>query len=229
MIVRLKSILTAGYAVSFLFHLLLLISLSFIVLKGFDKNQAFSTILGEADRELTEFDELVDTQLELTKNESDVTQLPQLQPLSTQLPNQLPPTNLDPTIAFASNGNADGGNGFKFRMPKGGKAIRKGSFTVWTDPTDPTPGENYRIIIQINLPKRVRRYSLQDLTGIVIGTDGYRKRIPDDLPRHLQFPQIKNHQTQLVILIPGAERLVEDTIEINSKLLKEKQNLRIEF
>ena len=224
----LKSKSAAGYAVSFLFHLLLLLILSFILIKGMDKNQAFSTILGEADNELTEFEEF-DTQLDMASSDADITQLPQLQLLTTQLPNL--PTNLDPNIAIAGkgDGDADGGSGFKFRMPKGGKAITKGSFTVWTDPVDPAPRESYRIIIQIKLPKRVRRYPVQDLTGIVVGTDGYRKRIPADLPRKIRFLQVKNHQTQLAILIPGAERLVKDTIQVSSKILKEKQNLRIEF
>ncbi len=128
-----------------------------------------------------------------------------------------------------------GGSGFKFKMPGGGRAVTKGSFTAWTDPKDPEPGRIYRIIIQVKLParKKIRHYYLRDLFGEVVGTDGYRQNIPAGDPRknkksRKRLEVIKN-TVQYSVTVPGAARLVKDTIKIRSKLLKEEQTLEIVF
>ena len=129
--------------------------------------------------------------------------------------------------AAARQQDAGDGNGLGFAVPQGGKVVTKGSFTAWTVPADPAPGQNYLIVIQIELPDDVRRFPKRDLIGsIVIGTDGYRQAIPDN-PRG--FLPTKERQAQMVIPVPGAANLVRDTIQLQSKILKEKQTLQIVF
>ena len=47
----------------------------------------------------------------------------------------------------------------------------------------PSPGQPYVIVIQVILPERVSRYTRGDLSGVIVGADGYRKFIqtnPDE-------------------------------------------------
>lgn len=122
-------------------------------------------------------------------------------------------------------GTGDGG-GHKFAMPSGGNIVTEGSFTAWTVPADPKPREIYSIIIQIRLPKRVKSYRTSDLTGTVVGTDRYHQDLPGIQPK---FLPVKQNSVQLEIPVPGAAELVQDTIRIQSKMLKEEQELRIVF
>lgn len=52
-------------------------------------------------------------------------------------------------------------------------AVQRGSFTVWTNPKDPKPGQYYDVIIEVKLPSNVTNYRESDLTGCIIGTDNY--------------------------------------------------------
>ncbi|HAD58072.1 MAG TPA: hypothetical protein DCG12_02330, partial [Planctomycetaceae bacterium] len=58
-------------------------------------------------------------------------------------------------------------NEFLLRVPEGGLAVTKGSFTAWTIPARPRPGENYQIIIEVKLKEGTPRYRLSDLIGTV--------------------------------------------------------------
>ena len=62
-------------------------------------------------------------------------------------------------------------------------AVRKGSFAAWTVPKDPRPLTPYKIIIQVTLPKDVKKYSKDDLSGMVTGTDGYAQSVPQPTPK----------------------------------------------
>lgn len=106
------------------------------------------------------------------------------------------------------------------------RSVSEGSFSVWTDPEYPDAGEPYRIIVQIQLPPNTKSYHLRDLTGVVVGSDGYRKPIPGSNPGPLP---IVDGCVRLVIPIVSADAQVKDTIFIRSKLLKETQKLLIEF
>ncbi len=127
-----------------------------------------------------------------------------------------------------SGGGADGdGNGTimgPIGIPK--YAVTKGSYSVWTDPKDPEPGVSYQIVIQFRLPRTVDTYRGSDLSGMVIGTDGYKQAIR--FSRTESFP-VHDGSVQVRIRVPGADRLVRDTIRIESKLLREKQVIEIEF
>jgi hypothetical protein len=151
-------------------------------------------------------------------------------------------------------GHGDAGDGFP-GLP--GRAVRAGSFAAWTTPQgldnhrrrfkekgkpgdSPQPGEIYHITIQIRLPADRKIYALSDLSGEVVGTDRYRQRFPQrawitDADGELVRPpstgklKVKNRVVEIIIEVPGAARLVEDTIEVESKLLKEQQTLTLTF
>jgi hypothetical protein len=160
------------------------------------------------------------------------------------------------TGAGSGIGAGDVGNGMMQFVPK--NAVRKGSFAAWTTPTfsngytrkfgepDPKPGDSprpmqpYWITIQIQVPGDRTRFPIRDLTGEVIGTDGYRQKIPAHtfvmdkdgklvpLAGKSTVPVIEGF-VQFVVQVPGARNLVKDTIVIKSKLLKEEQALEIVF
>lgn len=132
-----------------------------------------------------------------------------------------------------------------FRMPDSGLAVTKGSFTAWTDPAHPKPGDFYQIIIEMRLPDRLNRYRLTDLSGRVVGTDGYTQRLPYDqrkpnaarvtggaepetVKRNTAVELIGN-KLQLAIKVPGAPRLVKDRIFIKSRRLHEDQEIVLVF
>jgi hypothetical protein len=132
-----------------------------------------------------------------------------------------------------------------FTIPDSGLAVTKGSFTAWTEPSQPAPGQNYLIIIQIRLPDDVSRYRLSDLGGEIRGTDRYRQSIPFDKDkpmasgvstadglrpvRQSESVSVVDNKVQLAIRVPGASRLVRDTIRIRSKRLREEQELILVF
>lgn len=153
-------------------------------------------------------------------------------------------------LTALSSANADSnegaaGNGFFFQMPSDGLAVTKGSFTAWAEPANPKPGENYLIIIEIRLPDDIKRYRVADLTGEVQGTDSYRQRIPYDsrvrsaaaastdegltVITSSSVLDVSNNKVQLAIRVPGAQRLVKDTISIRSRRLREEQELVLVF
>jgi len=121
-------------------------------------------------------------------------------------------------------GDQIGELGSNIKVPE--SAITRGSFTVWTEPEDPKPRSNYEIIIQVKVPSNVKQYRLRDLTGMVIGTDGYRKQIKF---KSTERKGVKEGVVQIAISIPGAAQLVKDTIQIRSQVLDEEQTIEIVF
>ena len=114
-------------------------------------------------------------------------------------------------------------------MPTGGKAVTKGSFTAWTVPKDPKPGQDYKIVIQIKVPETVKRYRIADLSGRVIGTDKYTLDIPYEnqfnrygtkIQKSLRsdklefvkrgdYARIVDSQVQVIVNVEGAKQLVQ--------------------
>jgi hypothetical protein len=124
-------------------------------------------------------------------------------------------------------GESGDGSGMGVAGPKvPGHAQTKGSFSAWPDPRDPKPGEDYFIVIQIRLPKNITKYRGSDVSGNVIGTDGYRQAIRFKPNETLD---VEDGAVRMRIFVPGAARLIRDTIRVESKLLKEKQTFEIEF
>jgi len=125
----------------------------------------------------------------------------------------------------AGGGGGDGSSMARnIRVPE--SAVTQGSFTVWTEPEDPAPRVAYKIIIQVKLPRTVKQYRMSDLTGMVTGTDQYKKPIKYGAKDR---KGVKDGVVQLEIPIPGAAELVKDVIEIRSKLLNEEQRIEIVF
>jgi hypothetical protein len=152
-----------------------------------------------------------------------------------------------PSMLSAKDENDDtGSGGFLFKLPKSGLAVTKGSFTAWTEPEIPEVGRPYLIIIEVRLPKGVKGYRINDLSGTVRGTDGYGQSIPfdsnqknssfytDENVKHRiqtgsETIKVRANKIQLGVQVPGAQKLVRDTIEIRSRRLREKQKLELVF
>lgn len=142
---------------------------------------------------------------------------------------------IDNVIRPESEGDGDGNGGEgiawgNITPPDEARVVTKGSFSAWTVPADPTPGEPYYIHILVKLPEKIERYRTSDLSGLVIGTDKYTQKLPGKtiLRMHKYLP-IKDHKALLVVAVPGAEELVRDVIKVRSKTLNEEQELEIEF
>jgi hypothetical protein len=220
---------TTAYLISFLFHFLVLLALSIAFVRSMAGDGTFTTLLSQGDDQQMQFDTLIDSQLDAGAEAEQVPAFTMVPVESLQFTEPAVPEISEaftPSTGKADDGD-DAGAGLAFKMPESGKAVTQGSFTVWTVPEDPLPRQNYLIIIQIKLPDKVRRYPTSDLLGSVVGTDSYRQPIPGDTRRMLP---VKNNTAQFTVLVPGADALVEDTIQIRSvKILKEKQTLKIRF
>jgi hypothetical protein len=229
-----------GYCLSFFFHSTLLTVLAFITYTEIGQT-ALNTIITETEELENIFVDSIDTKFEMQGIDNEEVSQPEIEladlPLDMQLPDlskQLTENLLKDIGRGEGEESGDGtedGNGkgkqFLFKMPTSDKVITKGSFTAWTEPEDPKPGQNYFIVIQIKLPRNIKRYRVKDLSGKVIGTDHYRQKIPGRYKK--KYLPVKNHTTQFAVLVPGAHALVEDSITIESKILKEKQTLLIVF
>jgi hypothetical protein len=233
-----------SYGISFLFHVVMLILFSLFLLPyTFDGRFQINATEGEQEGAEDKLVEVVDTRLDFPSKKLDSTNPIHLMPIPL-------PTNdstrvmetIQQRIA-ADLGDFDGeegGGAFPNGGKKGKNAVTKGNFTAWTVPDDPRPGQPYFIFIELNLPKKNRRYDSNDLTGHVIGTDGYTTpigfygggRITPEGRWHERryYGRFKRKKKRLVIPIPPAKyALVEDTIKVRSKVLKEEQSLKIVF
>jgi hypothetical protein len=145
------------------------------------------------------------------------------------------------------NEDDDGpGSAALLKVPESGLAVTKGSFTAFTIPAHPQPMESYRIVIEVRLPSDIKRFRVSDLNGEVRGSDGYTQKIPYDsrTPYAAGYPtpekkieilqastalDVIDNKIQIVIKIPGGERLVKDVIRIRSRKLNEEQELTLVF
>jgi hypothetical protein len=229
-------------------HTVLLLILSLILFSQISSNDAISLVMSD-DNSLPFALEEIDLSMQASGAESETA--PQFKKIEQQSTESMLKSDLNDLLKLQGNegtGGGDEGFGLAFKMPTGGKVVRKGSFAAWTVPKDPRPGESYDIVVQIQLPKNLRRYPISDLTGRVVGTDKYKLEIPyeNQLNRYgtkiqkrkggpLVFARRRDYvividtQAQVIIHVEGAEQLVEDTIEIRSRMLKEEQQLAIEF
>lgn len=235
-----------SYGTSVALHAVVGLLLAFVVKESLDKNQSISMVLTEADSSPIHFDEIEDISVDMAGG-SEV-QLPQFQNVPLSVNSVVSSDVASELMSLEGSGEGEGGDegfGFKFKMPEGGKAVSAGSFSAWTVPEDPKPGQDYMIVIRIKAPERSRTYRITDLTGELVGTDGYRLTIPIDrshpdktvtekagrlVPVRTtdKLRVIKGH-VQIMVKVPGAPSLVRDTIEVRSKMLKEEQKLEIVF
>jgi len=220
----------AGYGMSLLVHAIILIIMSLVVISELARQEQMNTTVTESG-EVQQLEDVMDVRIDLPAGEltaQDALETALNMETSEMVQNPVA-TGIDESLdsLFEKNG---GGGGGGFLAPTGTKVITKGSFSAWTVPNDPKPGEDYQIIIVVRLPDRVKRYQASDLKGLVIGTDGYKQPIPGpEYSRGRVYLPMKEQTAQLVITVPGAQQRVKDTIEIRSTTLREKQTLQIEF
>ncbi|MCA9210933.1 MAG: hypothetical protein KDA55_21390, partial [Planctomycetales bacterium] len=112
------------------------------------------------------------------------------------------------------------------KVPTPPHAVTSGNFTAWTEPPLPLPGQPYRIVIMVRLPLRVKEYPSDDLTGVVVGSDGYRKIIRGS---PYEMLPIDHHTARIEIPVVGSERGYKDTIMVQSKILRERRNLELTY
>ncbi|MFM8479195.1 MAG: hypothetical protein ACKOEO_25690 [Planctomycetaceae bacterium] len=147
--------------------------------------------------------------------------------------------------ARGSEADANSGSGILLKVPEGGLAVTKGSFTAFTIPARPAEKQAYLIVIEIKLPDGVKSYRASDLSGKVKGSDGYEQKLPVDsrFPSAARYPSkgkilqlesstsldVESNRAQIIIRIPGGARQVRDQISIRSKRLRESQELELIF
>ena len=142
--------------------------------------------------------------------------------------------------------------GTPFELPK--NAVQAGSFAAWWIPKVerygekvepgqlPRVGQEYRIYVQIRVPEDRPVLKVEDLSGEIVGTDGYKQLIPDrawvpdddgNLVRAAgarSFLHARDGAVEIVFKVQGAGKAgIRDTIRIRSRLLNEEQVLTLEF
>jgi len=209
----------AAFGIAFLLHAIFLLILAVVVIDLDEDAPPMGLILSEAvDDPGEEYVEIGAVGIEIDEDENEFTQLPQTRLNDTVTDLTQPKLPAEPTLSSPKN---------VIRMP-GKNAVVKGSFTAWTVPADPLPGQNYVIHVRINLPKGLKRYPSRDLRGSrVDGDDDYHQDIPGFYLK--RYYPIKQNQAEIRIPVPGADDLVKDTIRIKSRILKEQQTLVIQF
>lgn len=220
----LAGFVATGLGISLLLHLLLLLGFSFYVFQNDLGNEfVLSSNMAPGD-ELLEFEEIVDVSLDVP----EASKSPDHANLMTSQP-----TDLVAIPSFLnSESKGEVGESFGFRVPTGGKAVSKGSFTAWTVPHDPKPRQDYLLVIQIKLPEKIKRYRQEDLSGFLTGDDGYRTPIGDYKGSKFKkkyYGKFDMKAKQFVFRVPGGAEKVKDIIKIESKVLREKQQLEIVF
>ncbi|MEZ6062417.1 MAG: hypothetical protein R3C19_18900 [Planctomycetaceae bacterium] len=227
---------------AFYVHWLMLLMLAVIVVHGPDRYGDFVFTASMSDPE--DFDT---EPVELLETKIDVSETLQVEPVPVEMELNVDDTTLAPeemtvdaveldkgflSSLAAQASTAEGepasaeASGDTLPLPVPFGAVTNGSFTVWTEPENPDPGEPYKIVVQVQLPKGTEKYNLSDLEGVVVGSDGYRKPIPGSQRGNLP---INSGCVRLIVHIVSADEHVRDTVFIRSKLLKEAAKLLIEF
>ena len=149
-------------------------------------------------------------------------------------------------LSDSAGDEAAGGGGVLLKMPEAGLAVTKGSFTAFTLPANPQPRQAYSIVIEIRLPDGDKVYRVTDLSGKVVGSDGYTQKIPYDsrAPGASGYPvekggikrlesrtvlDVVRNRVQIIIKVPGGAQLVRDVISVRSRKLREEQELELVF
>ncbi|MCA8988809.1 MAG: hypothetical protein KDA78_14260 [Planctomycetaceae bacterium] len=229
----LHSAIFAGYSFSLLFHIVLLLAMSLVIFPELIEDPFIQSGM-ESTEDSAVFDQVVDVRIDVPAGDISQNQLMESAiNIEHSTPDAQPVTrSVEDSLDSLLNKEGDqGAGGSLLVVPPNTKTFSKGSFTVWTVPNDPKPGQDYKIMILVKLPSRVERYRATDLAGIVIGTDGYRQPIPGpELRRGNVYLPIEKQQVLFPpIEVPGAASRVRDTIEVRSTTLKEQQRIQIEF
>jgi hypothetical protein len=255
-LIWLASFMATGYFFSLLFHSTILTIMAIVIVGGMEGDDHLSTLVTLDDEDNFSFNGPLDTRIEEEAG-GQTTEFNVMQPiknLTGETEEALKEIEADVSVHLGkgegdAEGDGSGNGGGEFKFKPMGNAVTAGSFTAWTVPKDPDLNEDYLIIIQVKLPSSFKssRYRAADLLGLVMGTDEHRQAIPWDVRwpnstftsnakgeirpvKKGGFLPLKNRQAQLIVKVPGSKiPATRDTIKIQSKLLKEKQTLQIEF
>ena len=225
-----------GYYLSTLLHLLAYGTAAIVfayvgqILQEDDVVTPIRASLDDFDRnaEQPKFEVVQEVSLGSSDGESEIERLSNnLQAVENGLVEAMDRDMMPSLLANNDDAKDDSGAGaFLFKIPESGLAVTKGSFTVWTEPERPASLQPYMIIIEVRLREGSRVYRINDLSGYVIGSDGYKQKIPVDIeaPNNAFFTdenqrlrklsnsaqlKVRNNKVQLAIKVPGARRLVE--------------------
>ncbi len=250
----LRTAAAAGYGLSLLLHAFLMLVMALWFFPQIKEAMSITTVVQSDTEEPQHFDAMDDVHLQSPAGSQEVL-VPQLtEAINDADLNLLEAKFLQDVTAAESQGDGGssgvGSGGFRLLEPR--NAVKAGSFTAWTIPIaqipgekttagdSPRPGQDYHIVIQVKVPTNRDVYNIADLSGKVIGTDGYVQVIPaqayfQDKDGNMIRAKIGRRLpivegvVQIIIRVPGAEALVKDTIQIKSKLLKEDQTLELIF
>ena len=229
---------SATFIFAFYLHLLLLLLMATVYLAAPEALAPFSfnAILSDEEYSDTGYVDLAEAELDFSEMEmssvdpevSDLavsTELPIVaESTMVTLPSMFQSGEASSTAAAVAVAGPAPNDNAQHRVPAG--AVTAGSFSVWTVPDNPDPGEPYKIVIQMRVPDGTDKYSISDLEGVVVGSDGYQKMIPGGLRG---FLPVINGRVQMEVHIVSADEDVEDTVFIRSRLLREAQRLQIRF
>lgn len=254
-LIWLASFMATGYLFSILFHSTVLTIMAIVLVGGMQGNDQLSTLATLDDKDNFAFSGPLDTRIEEEAG-GKITEFNVMQPIKnlTGETESLKEIEADVSVHLGkgdgeAEGDGSGNGGGKFKFKPMGNAVTAGSFTAWTVPKDPDLNEDYLIIIQVKLPYtfKSKRYRATDLRGLVMGTDSHRQAIPWDVrwPNSTftsteegdirpvdkgGYLPLSNRSAQLIVKVPGSKiPATRDTIKIESRILKEKQTLEIEF
>lgn len=207
----------AGYAVSVFVHLVLLAAMSLWVLSQPSEEELITTVEQSEPVDVASLQD-IDTEVDLKPDIPEQVNNPEIDPAPQSLPD-IGVNSLASSLADTAGGGIDD------IVPK--QAITKGSFTVWTEPEDPMPGQRYKIMIRVKLKTNAKRIRRSDIKGSVVGTDGYSDHFGG--PTEAGYYTVRDKRVQFHVIVPGAVELVKDVIKVESKMLDEKQRIEIVF
>jgi hypothetical protein len=253
----------AGYVTSLLFHVVLMLALMVPIVGG-GRGRAplvMRIVSLPALSEPVEF-ELLETSIRRRNEARDLTAEPV--PQAAASPLDLRDSNVvEQVLGNPRNDGPESGVGevedVDSQSPagRGGSlppnAVQAGSFAAWWIPEVkrygekvepgqlPRIGQEYQIIVQVSVPEDCRTFPISDLSGEIVGTDGYKQPIPDrvwlrDTRGKLVLStghsslRATNGSVQVVFKVQGAGQAgVRDTIRIQSRMLDEEQTLVLVF
>lgn len=251
----LTSAAATGYGLSLILHAMILAVMGLWMLPTMIERNDITTVVQSEAESPEEFAEVEELTLDQSAGSEEI-----IQPQHTET--ILPDADItklqhdfltDVTAAETEGeGGSDSGTGSGIRLLEPKNAVRKGSFSAWTIPIaqrfgekpqagdSPRPGQAYFIVIQVQVPEGRRTYKVNDLSGKIVGTDGYQQLIPAQAFVQHKSGKLVRAQigrllpiidgvVQILIRVPGADALVKDTVSVKSRSLKEQQTLELVF
>lgn len=258
---QLNGELGLSYAMSLFAHMVLLALLAIPVYRTLQERDTFTTLVTGAAETNPSLAGPLDTAIDLpptpqveTDSQLALLEVPESPLHATPL---LPDAATSSVASDAAGSGREGAEAVSVRLTEPDNAIRAGSFSVWPWPIEPgkksgdvvhgEPGadpqvkQDYDIVIRLRVPDGRSHIALADITGVVVGTDQYTQRIPDDAYFYNTIGKLIPARTgrlipviegtaEILVRVPGAANpYIRDTITVRSKSLKEEQRIELVF